>query len=169
MEPLIHGATVADYYRCRKINGKACQECKTASAAYERNRRMANPERHRAIEKAWRDNNLAKARDNERRYRQRYPEKQRVRERLKRAVRQNAITASYTTKDVLDLWGTDCHICGLSIDMRLTRQCGEPGWEGGLHLDHVTPLAKGGTDLISNVKPSHARCNLDKSDKTATA
>lgn len=53
--------------------------------------------------------------------------------------------------------------------MRITRRCGEPGWEDGLHLDHVVPLSKGGPDLITNVKPSHARCNLAKSANTATA
>jgi len=169
MEPLVHGAGISDYYRCRKIHGTACQECKAAASAYERNRRKSNIEHHRDIEVAWRHRNIEKAREHERNYRQRYPEKQRVKERRHRARRKRAISASYTFRDVLDLWGTDCHICGLSIDMRLTRHCGEPGWEGGLHLDHVIPLSKGGTDLISNVKPSHARCNLDKSAKTATA
>jgi len=169
MEPLVHGAGIADYYRCRKINTVACQECKAAAAEYERNRRLANPERHREQEKAWRNNNLEKARESERRYRQNNPEVQRRKERAKRARQKDIPSAPYLTKDVIDLWGTDCHICALSIDMRLPRQCGEPGWEEGLHLDHVMPLSKGGTDLISNVKPSHARCNLEKSAKTATA
>ena len=169
MEPLIHGAGISDYYRCKKISGTACSECKTAAATYERNRRLANIEHHKAIEKAWRDKNLDKARETERRYRQRNPETQRSKSRRKRARQKDLISAPYLTKDVLDLWGTDCHICGQAIDMRVTRRCGEPGWEEGLHLDHVVPMSKGGPDIISNVKPTHARCNLVKSDSLATA
>ena len=169
MKPLVHGAGIAEYYRCRKVNSTACLECKSAAAAYERMRRAANLEHHKALEKAWRDNNLDKARDTERRYRQNNPETQRSKSRRKRAYKRGLPSAPYSTKDVLDLWGTDCHICQLSIDMRITRRCGEPGWEDGLHLDHVVPLSKGGPDLITNVKPSHARCNLAKSANTATA
>ena len=169
MEPLVHGAGIADYSRCRKINEVACKECKDAAAAYERNRRKSNPEHYKNLEKAWRDRNKEKARQTERNYRKKYPEKQRMKERRRRALINSAESSSYSVKDVLDLWGTDCHICSSSIDMRVTRRCGEPGWEEGLHLDHVIPLSKGGTDLISNVKPSHAKCNIVKSTKTATA
>lgn len=46
-----------------------------------------------------------------------------------------------------------CHICGekVSID--------------DFHLDHVTPLSRGGTDTLNNVKVSHPRCNLAKLSK----
>jgi 5-methylcytosine-specific restriction endonuclease McrA len=169
MEALVHGAKVSDYYRCRKVNVTACQKCKDAAAEYERNRRLSNIEHYKTVEKAWRDRNLKKARETERRYRQNNPELQKRKDRIKRARKKNVLSAPYLTKDVIDLWGVDCHICGLSIDMRITRRCGEIGWEEGLHLDHVIPLSKNGPDIISNVKPSHARCNLEKSAKTATA
>ena len=32
-------------------------------------------------------------------------------------------------------------------------------------IDHVTPLAKGGTDTLDNITASHRKCNRDKSDK----
>jgi 5-methylcytosine-specific restriction endonuclease McrA len=105
--------------------------------------------------------------EQKRRYYEKYPHKKtelnRRRDRKKRARDKGLITVNFSTKDVIDLWGTDCHICNKGIDMRITRNCGEPGWEDGLHLDHVIPLAKGGNNIISNVKPSHARCNLQKS------
>ena len=158
MEPLIHGATIADYYRCKKINGKTCQECKAVAAAYMRARKRANPSLYK---------------DAKRKYYQKYPHKKtelnRKKSRKETAIFRQVKNINFSTKDVLDLWGTDCHICSKSIDMRLTRHCGQPGWELGLHLDHVIPISKGGHNIISNVKPSHARCNLNKSNKTATA
>ena len=110
--------------------------------------------------------------EQKRKYYQKYPHKKKElnsrRHRRRRARLRGLISVNFTTKDVLDLWGTDCHICNKGIDMRITRISGEPGWKDGLHLDHVIPLAKGGHNIISNVKPSHAICNNQKSDK-ATA
>lgn len=68
----------------------------------------------------------------------------------------------YTTQQILDLYGSDCHICHEPIDMNAPRKQGRENWEFGLHLDHVTPLFLGGENSISNVKPSHGMCNLRK-------
>lgn len=46
-----------------------------------------------------------------------------------------------------------CARCGLMI------QPGEP-----THLDHFVPLAKGGTNAITNLRLTHATCNLAKAD-----
>jgi 5-methylcytosine-specific restriction endonuclease McrA len=64
--------------------------------------------------------------------------------------------------EILFLHGTNCHICNLPIDFSAPRQVSSPGWENALHLDHVIPLSKGGSDQIENVKPSHGKCNLIK-------
>lgn len=41
--------------------------------------------------------------------------------------------------------------------------CGKPGADS---IDHVIPLAKGGRDVISNLRPAHQNpCNRAKSDK----
>jgi 5-methylcytosine-specific restriction endonuclease McrA len=69
----------------------------------------------------------------------------------------------YTETEILEKYGTLCHICNLEIDMNAPRQVGRLGWEMGLHLDHVYPLSKGGDDTIENVRPSHGRCNIIKS------
>ena len=149
-----HGVSIGDYSRCKKTNKVACSECKAGAAKYMRERKKANPGMYR---------------EQKRKYYAKYPHKKtelnRRRDRKKRARDKGLLTINFSTKDVLDLWGTDCHICNMGIDMRVTRNCGEGGWEEGLHLDHVIPLAKGGNNIISNVKPSHARCNLQKSDK----
>lgn len=152
-----HGKSINEYYKCKEAKGVACRECKDAARDYQLAWRRANREYYREYK-----------REERKRYYKKYPNKRtelnRKKGRKERARLRQLKSVSFTTKDVIDLWGTDCHICNESIDMRITRHCGELGWEMGLHLDHVIPLAKGGHNIISNVKPSHASCNLKKRD-----
>ena len=164
MQELVHGASISDYYRCRKVNEVACIECKSAAAEYERGRRRQNPERHRELDNAWRNRNVEKAREIEKRYRDSHPEVQRRKKRQYRARKYGSDTEKYTTQEILDLYGTDCHICNEPIDLDASRMCGQEGWEKGLHLDHLVPLIKGGTDLKENIRPAHAQCNISKKD-----
>lgn len=53
-----------------------------------------------------------------------------------------------------------CHICGQPIDLALRA----PHPMSGV-IDHVTPLARGGTDDRTNKAPAHRTCNRAKSDK----
>lgn len=50
-----------------------------------------------------------------------------------------------------------CHICGQPIDYTLT-------WldPRSFVVDHVIPLAKGGTDTIANKAAAHRDCNSKK-------
>lgn len=55
-----------------------------------------------------------------------------------------------------DAW--TCHICGEHVDpMPMNRL-------DGASLDHVIPIAAGGTHTMENVKTAHLRCNIKKSD-----
>ena len=134
--PIEHGTSMGEYDRCKKRKQGACGRCKAFAAQYVREYNKRNPEKAAA----W--NRLG----NNRRYRN---------------ARENG-QEFYTRQDVLDKWGTDCHICNQPIDLLAPTQCGEPGWQQGLHLDHVVPLSKGGPDTLDNVKPSHGGCNIDK-------
>ena len=44
--------------------------------------------------------------------------------------------------------------------------CGQPGADS---VDHVIPLARGGTDARSNTRPAHMQCNRAKSDRDYAA
>ena len=146
-----HGVAIGDYYRCKKNNGKACELCLKVAANYRRAQVRRDPEKYK---------------EQDRDYYKRYPEKMtevnRKKERKRRARLRQVLREIYSTQEVLDKWGTNCHICDESIDLTATRHTGEPGWERGLHLEHVIALIDGGHDTLENVKPAHAKCNLDK-------
>jgi len=50
-----------------------------------------------------------------------------------------------------------CHICGKAIDFALPHT--DPK---SFVVDHVIPLHKGGSDLLSNKKAAHRDCNSTK-------
>jgi 5-methylcytosine-specific restriction endonuclease McrA len=85
-------------------------------------------------------------------------------ERARRARLKNNITIPYTEPQVLSTYGVNCNICGLEIDLLSTRQVGKPGWQQGLHIDHLIPVSKGGPDTLENVRPTHGICNLKKNN-----
>ena len=80
----------------------------------------------------------------------------------RRARKLNALTDNHTVKDVISAYGKNCHICGIEIDLDAPRSTKFTGWKNGLHIDHLIPLSKGGSDLLENVRPSHAICNMKK-------
>ena len=55
--------------------------------------------------------------------------------------------------DRMKVFGQVCWICGDTIA------------DGDLHVDHVIPLAKGGLNVLANLRPTHAACNKSKSDR----
>jgi 5-methylcytosine-specific restriction endonuclease McrA len=118
---------------------------------YFREYNAQNPEVQRRGQAKWRASEAGK-------------EQSRKTSRKRRALKKATNHAPYTEQEVLDRWGSNCHICGEPIDFNAPRSQakGLPGWERGLHFDHVVPLAKGGDDNIDNVKPAHAKCNLKK-------
>jgi 5-methylcytosine-specific restriction endonuclease McrA len=91
-----------------------------------------------------------------------HPEKMREIARKRRAKKRANGWERYTEAQVLQLHGAVCHICNGEIDLTLDRRIGKEGWEMSLHIDHVIPISKGGPDKLSNVKPSHGKCNLKK-------
>jgi 5-methylcytosine-specific restriction endonuclease McrA len=62
-----------------------------------------------------------------------------------------------------------CHYCGGRPDP--TRYWHEQArrWVALIHVDHVTPRVKGGTDDPSNLVAACGRCNREKYDKDSEA
>jgi 5-methylcytosine-specific restriction endonuclease McrA len=120
-----------------------------------RARYAENPEREYARTKKWREKNPERA-----------AELQRRGQRVRRVQMQNAASEFYTEAQVLDLYGVLCYLCGDEIDLVAPRRTGVPGWELGLHIEHVVPITAGGPDTLDNVRPSHGKCNLKKGKRT---
>jgi hypothetical protein len=109
--------------------------------------------------------NRQKVRDYARQYYQK--NKQHIRNNVKRRrhKRHGVLSIPYSVEQVLSTYGTNCHICKDPVDLTISRKPGIDGWEKALHIDHVIPMSRGGPDILENVKPSHAECNLIKSAK----
>ncbi len=139
-----HG-TMSGYHRHKRLKDEICDPCRNAQRQWWKDRRISHNVHINQLRKSWRDRTPNARRD-----------------RMHRAKAAGGILGYYSDLQVLELYGTKCHICGEEIDLQAERQCGRPGWEKGLHIDHVIPLSKGGDDTIENVRPSHGQCNIIK-------
>lgn len=83
--------------------------------------------------------------------------------RKRRALKFGAYHEPYTELEILERWGTDCHVCGGAIDFHAKRgPYATASTEDSLHVEHLIPLSEGGDDTLDNVRPSHGKCNYRK-------
>ena len=82
----------------------------------------------------------------------------------RRVLKYNNRHSPYSTKDIVDKYGTKCYLCREEVDFSSPRNAGSIGWEVSFWVEHVIDIAKGGEDNLNNVRPSHGWCNLHKSD-----
>ena len=129
-------------------------------------RRKSNATKILAAKRAYREANRDELARKQREYAAANPEiVRRNAEKSNRARRARILgvpSERYSADDVLTMYGTDCHLCKLPIDLDAPRRIGREGWELGLHIDHHIPLAKGGDNTLANARPAHGACNLRK-------
>jgi 5-methylcytosine-specific restriction endonuclease McrA len=123
-------------------------------------------DRRRASAKRYGDENREKLRTKNRQYHYDNPDKTREKARRRRArIKGNGVDF-HTEAQVLATYGNICYLCNKPVDLTAPRYQGKAeGWEQGLHIDHVIPISKGGSDTLDNVRPTHALCNLSKNNK----
>ncbi len=72
-------------------------------------------------------------------------------------MKRRSAEGSFTPEDIKDLYATQggsCYYCSVDI-------------EAGYHIEHMTPLSRGGRNDVSNICLACAPCNLSKHTKTA--
>jgi 5-methylcytosine-specific restriction endonuclease McrA len=141
-----HGTDINDYYRCKKNNTTACEACLKAAAAYRRVQVAKDPAKFNQQKKR-----SLKANPHRRPHNNR-----------ERARKKGVPSQYYTRQQLFDRDGYDCYLCNLPVELTANHVVGQPGWELYPHVDHVIPLALGGHDTLSNVKITHAKCNMAK-------
>jgi Restriction endonuclease len=142
--------------------------------------RLAHPDKYRAMQKAWRKDHPELVRQNNRAYRLAHLEKLRAyglawrlahpehprewrhahpaqvsaHDAKKRARKRDAFVERVDRMRVFQQHKGICGICRRKITARQK-------W----HVDHVFPLARGGTHTYDNAQPAHDKCNLSKGAK----
>jgi 5-methylcytosine-specific restriction endonuclease McrA len=161
-------------------NQESCVECKNARSAYKKQYDFKNSEKVKEYYKEYQTNNYEKMTKYSKEYYEKNKEK--IKElqkqwrknnpqygpesvRRRRNKKTNNGYIPYKEFEVIDLYGTKCHICNFEIDLLCSRSAKKDNWEFGLHIDHLIPISKGGPDTLENVRPSHAICNLRKGAK----
>lgn len=87
----------------------------------------------------------------------------------RRAAKKSAETIPFTDEEMFAMWGYDCHICGIEVDITIPQKDELGNYNGmALHRDHVVALSRGGAHKVENVRPAHATCNIRKSSQEWT-
>ena len=133
--------------------------------AYDQEYYLDNKEQILSHQAKYREKNKEKERLRHKIYREKNKDRHAGYERKRRASKRNSISEIYTVEEVLEKYGTLCHICEIEIDLTAERKPGKDGWEKGLHIDHLIEIHKGGADTLENVRPAHGLCNLKRNGK----
>ena len=151
------------YHKRRKES--ACEPCLDArrkkSAAYY----AANKEQCTNTSIEWQRRNRDRTAVYYKTYAENHRDKKRAKDRKRKAIKKMVSTEPYTEAQVFDAYGTNCYLCDMPIDFDAPSSAGVERWRSGFHLDHFIPISKGGSNTLDNVRPSHAWCNMAKTNK----
>ena len=140
---------------------KLCADCRV-SIGVTRKRRCAECQRkrrNRMGQERWRNNPKRREQKmaSKRSWHAANPDKGRVYELKRRALKRGAFVADVTADDVERMLREQRGLC-------VAPGCGCSLSESGYHVDHVIPLSRGGTHEPANAQLLCPRCNLKKHD-----
>lgn len=141
-----------DCNACRKEYARKYREVNRVEVV-ERTRkwREANREKARKSVRKWVEANPKRVREAIRNWQKANPEKVKIHhhDRRARTKGNGGKLSKNIIQTLLDRQGNKCACCGTTL-------------QNGFHLDHIIPLAKGGTNTDSNVQLLTPKCNLIK-------
>jgi 5-methylcytosine-specific restriction endonuclease McrA len=152
-------------YECKECNNKSTAEYRLKNADKLKQWRLDNlekeserirkyyanhPEKRRQLGKKYREANVEKIKQYKKLYNKSNPEKSNDYRNVRRARKKLNGVFKLTNKELKKLYNSPCFYCG-SHD--------------SIQIDHVIPIAKGGTHGIGNLVSACQKCNKSKSDK----
>jgi len=112
-----------------------------------------NQEKSKQISRNWKANNKERKKEVDKKWTQDNPEKVRERDRRRRARKYNAVQNAIITVTHEDIE---------LLKQAFSQSCVYCGSKEKLTIDHVIPLAKGGTHELKNLLPCCRSCNSSK-------
>lgn len=158
--------TYAGYQAHLRGDQTQCEECLGAGRSYNREKTNNSYDRYRekklAYQAKYRAENREKIRLRDRAYYLANMAEREARKRAREIRLKELPSEEFTVEDIRLKHGIECYLCLGEVDLTL-----EPGWSKSPHLDHVHPISDEGTPghVLSNVRWTHARCNLIKGAK----
>lgn len=143
-----------DFSRDKRGRWGRSSQCKACRKQYDHELHQKNKKKDNERASEWRKRNVERVQLTKRHWKQTHPEKIRIENAKRRALKANA-EGSYDETEWLELcakYGNKCLRCGRT-DRKLTP-------------DHVIPLSKGGTNWIWNIQPLCFFCNSGKKIRT---
>lgn len=148
----------ANYQRNKKTWIKYQQAHKEDKAAYDKQYSIDNKERISEFQKNWREANKEKRREYHILYSQTLKGKLILSAAAsKRRARNRNAEGNFNANGIKNLYATQggrCYYCSVEI-------------ENGYHIEHMTPLSRGGSNWIDNICLACVSCNKSKYTKTA--
>ncbi len=92
-------------------------------------------------------------------WRMRNPEKVRIQFKVRQSRLRSAV-GTHTPDDIRRIYAEQngkCAYCGIDISLQI---------KGSVHVDHIHPISRGGSNWPENLACACAKCNLSKKDKT---
>jgi len=147
-----------EWYHEHKNDPEYKKRSREACKRYKQRNREKVAKMNRAWREAHKETHNEKKRIDAKKYYQENKEACRARVVHRRAVQRNVSSEPWTHNEIAAAGTGLCPYCGIQIGMIYDSIV--------MHIDHIIPLSRGGTNLIENLEPICVTCNLSKHDKT---
>lgn len=142
---------------CQKIDAKRYRDLNREKLNRDSRERYYTDPNVKLSKRKWEKANPDKVYAGTKRYRARHPDKAAAWNAVRRAKVVATRTEYVNYEEIYEYYNYECYLCNEAIDLTVT-------WPHpkSKSMDHIIPLAKGGSHTRDNLAPAHAQCNMLK-------